>query len=199
MTSGAGIASHRVVHPGTPRPAPCTTKSWSRPPASSPARGPAPSTSMLMELSDALSAPGSSRTCASYKRVVSLPSCVGLASTSHTCGIDASCADSPGTSVPWGTATSREELEGPRRGHRAHNVPMHDRSCRGTTPATHGSPFKFRDRNRRNRSNIDGRQLHAHTEMSPAERTKGGLSWTGTPLPLDPTRTASPSYPWQPR
>jgi hypothetical protein len=44
--------------------------------------------------------------------------------------------------------------------------PADDRIYRGTTPATQTLPFEFMDRNRRGRSRINNRQLHAHTFLS---------------------------------
>jgi hypothetical protein len=82
--------------------------------ASSPDWGPAPSASAPTAPSDTPLAPGSSQTGAPYRRVALLPSCVGLAGTSYTCGLGAfstSGAYSSGTSVSWGVVTGHGELE----------------------------------------------------------------------------------------
>jgi hypothetical protein len=57
----------------------------------------------------------------------------------------------------------------------------------------------FRDKSRKNESDINDRQLHTHTEMTPIGKTKGGPSRAWAPLPQDPTRMVPPSCLLQPR
>jgi hypothetical protein len=54
------------------------------------------------------------------------------------------------------------------------------------TRTIEGAPFKFKDRSKRYRSDINDGQLHAHTKMTPIGKTKGGPSWMGGSAPIGP-------------
>jgi hypothetical protein len=74
-------------------------------------------------------------------------------------------------------AHSQRRCQGQVQGcHQAHRGLADDQRCRGTTPATQTTTFEFRDRSRRGRSHINNRKLHAHTERTPAGKTRGGPS-----------------------